>query len=119
MFKGIDLGDSFVLSWKREGANTLSFNLVLSIWPESEYYETPKENEYTCYRNGTLTITKIDHLSGLKEMRDVLCSTDVDGTVDYGNIDHFEKVETGFEIDGDFGSVIVVGGNVNLRVNET
>ena len=48
IFKGIDLNDSFVLSWY-QGTNELTFELEASIWPESTYYEKPKPNEHTCY----------------------------------------------------------------------
>lgn len=31
--------------------------------------------------------------------------TDIDGSVDYGNIDIFESVETGYHLQGDWGEV--------------
>ena len=43
IFKGIDLNDSFVLSWRKE-PNEVIFELEASIWPESEYYEEPKKD---------------------------------------------------------------------------
>jgi hypothetical protein len=46
IFKGIDLNDSFVLNWNHEDDH-LSFELEASIWPESDYYTTPKQGEYT------------------------------------------------------------------------
>ena len=54
MFKGIDLNDTFILSWRRNGSE-LRFDVEASIWPESKYYEAPKPDEYTCYKPAILT----------------------------------------------------------------
>jgi len=61
LFKGIDLNDSFILSWVHED-DQLTFDLEASIWPESKYYTTPKEDEYTCYRKATLSFKGFDSI---------------------------------------------------------
>ena len=55
IFKGIDLNDSFVLSWKYIN-DTLTFDIEASIWPESPFYEKPVGDDYTCYKNAFLSL---------------------------------------------------------------
>ena len=86
LFKGIDLNDSFVLNWVHENDH-LSFELEASIWPESEYYSKPKDGEYTCYRKATLLFLNLENINGLKPIEHTPSSKDLDGTIDYGNID--------------------------------
>ncbi len=118
IFKGIDLNDSFVLSWHSEG-NELYFDVEASIWPESKYYESPKQDEYTCYKPAVLTFKNIKELNGLLEMSQVTPSTDASGEKDYGNIDALQENSEGFLIEGDFGSISIVGGEMSFEIKET
>ncbi len=115
LLKGIDLNDSFILNWKHED-NRLSFDLEASIWPESEYYTKPKKDEYTCYRKATLSFMGVNNIRGLKTLESVRFSTDASGKIDYGNIDSLQSTSTGFELDGDFGSVSISGGELNFEI---
>ena len=114
-FRGIDLNDSFVLSWKLEEWG-LCFLLEASVWPGSEYYQPPKDNEYTCYREATLCFRDFDSVRGLKAMSLVRPSVDANGELDYGNIDSLAQVPQGFDISGDFGNVLVKGGHLEFRI---
>ena len=115
-FKGIDLFDSFVTSWKLEGSE-LSFFLEASIWPESDFYSEPKKKEYTCYKNGVLKFSRWSNVKGLLQQSQVTPSTDLDGSVDYGNIEYFVKTESEFEIHGEFGKVVVLGGEFSFEIS--
>lgn len=116
IFKGIDLNDSFVLNWRNE-KDLLSFELEASIWPDSEYYSKPKQNEYTCYRRATLEFIGVSKVSGLKPKKSVPSSTDPDGTVDYGNIDELNIGEGIFTLSGDFGTVSILGGELRFEIH--
>ncbi|WP_083607995.1 hypothetical protein [Teredinibacter haidensis] len=116
IFKGIDLNDSFVLSWYYE-ADNVSFELDASIWPESEYYSTPKKNEYTCYRKATLEFVGVKKVSGLKLRELVQPTTDPDGSVDYGKIDELNVADDSFLVVGDFGKVNIQGGELRFEVH--
>ena len=118
IFKGIDLNDSFVLSWRSEG-NELSFDVEASIWPESRYFESPKTDEYTCYKLAVLTFKNVKGIKGLLEMSQVKPSVDPNGEKDYGNIDALQENNDGFLLEGDFGSVSIIGGEINFEINET
>jgi len=115
IFQGIDLNDSFVMGWSQSDGN-LSFELEASIWPGSKFCTEPKENENTCYRKAILSFEGADSIQGLKPIYTVASSTDPDGTVDYGNIDSLSLTSGGFEIEGDFGSVIIKGGKLNFEI---
>lgn len=116
LFKGIDLNDSFVLSWVQE-ADLLCFELEASIWPESAYYSKPEDNEYTCYRKATLMFKGVQSIVGLKPIESVPSTTDLDGTVDFGNIATLSQTENGFRLSGAFGSVDIVGGELHFEVH--
>ena len=116
LFKGIDLNDSFVLSWVQE-ADLLRFELEASIWPDSVYYSKPEDDEYTCYRKATLMFRGVQSTVGLKPIDSVPSTTDPDGTVDFGNIETLSQTENGFQLSGDFGSVNIVGGELRFEVH--
>lgn len=115
-FKGIDLMDSFITSWKQED-DSLSFELEVSIWPDSKYYSEPKEKEYTCYKTGILKFSGFSILKGLLQSSEVSSSTDPDGSIDFGNIEYFAKSESGFEIHGEFGQVVILGGEFCFEIS--
>ena len=86
VFKGIDLSDCFILGWKKEN-DYLIFNLDLSVWPDSEYYEKPKKDEFTCYKEESLEFQDITHLKGFINQDEVKEFTiDPDGSKDWGEI---------------------------------
>jgi len=116
IFKGIDLNDSFVLDWSLENTH-LSFELEISIWPESKYYTAPKKNEYTCYRKAILEFVGVNSISGLKAKEAVNSTTDPDGSIDYGNIDYLKSVDCSFLVGGDFGSVTIQGGELRFEIH--
>ena len=118
IFKGIDLNDSFVLSW-HQGTNELTFELEASIWPESTYYEKPKPNEHTCYKSAILSFKNFNELSGLLELNQVKAATDASGEKDYGNIDNLEENNNGFLVEGEFGKVSIVGGEISFEIKKT
>ncbi len=114
-FKSIDLNDSYVLSWEcSEGR--LCFWLEASIWPGSEHYQLPKENEYTCYKHASLCFVNFESIYGLRPMSEVCASIDSAGEVDYGNIDSLVQTMEGFEVSGDFGNVRVKGGQLAFKI---
>ena len=114
-FVGIDLNDSFVLSWKFQGSD-LEFQIEASIWPNSEYYEKPKPNEWTCYKQAKLIFSSIEKVEGLLSLREAKHSTDATGKKDYGNIVSLVKTENGFNIEGEFGKVILKKGRMNFEI---
>jgi hypothetical protein len=116
LFKGIDLNDSFVLGWSLEPGR-LAFELEASIWPESGYYTAAKPDEYTCYRKATLEFVGIDEVHGLLPIESVRFAQGPDGSIDYGNIDVLVKLESTYQVVGDFGEVEIIGGELRFAVH--
>ncbi|MFL0811457.1 MAG: hypothetical protein K6L76_13645 [Agarilytica sp.] len=116
MFKGVDLNDSFVLNWSCEN-DYLTFELEASIWPESEHYNAPKKDEHTCYRKATLEFIGVKNISGLKPKESIQSTTGPDGSVDYGNIDDLKVLDGSFLVVGDFGSVVIQGGDLRFEIH--
>ena len=114
-FTGIDLHDSFVLSWSIEN-NSIVFVLEVSIWPESPHYDAPKKNEYTCYRKGALSFIGVSNVHGLRDCKELTPTQDSDGSKDYGNIDYLSQILNGYELHGEFGNVVIVGGELNFEI---
>lgn len=112
---GIDLQDSFILGWA-VSENEFSIQLEASIWPSSVHYTRPKPSEYTCYKKAALTFFNFSHISSVKEQTEITPTTDLDGSLDYGNIDSFSKTASGFSISACFGNVTVISGKVVLSV---
>ena len=114
-FVGIDLHDTFVLSWCVQDS-VLEFDLEASIWPKSQYYSKPKLDEFTCYKKAKLRFLSISSIEGLRSLDDVDFSTDINGEKDYGNIDHLEKTASGFLIEGDFGVVVIENEGIEFEI---
>lgn len=116
-FKGIDLNDSFILDWSHENGR-LSFELEVSIWPDSAYYIEPKPDEYTCYRKAILWFENVKAVSGLKTKETVITSTDAGGSVDYGNIDSLIVLNDGFALEGNIGCIKIFGGELRFEIHK-
>ena len=110
IFRYVDLEDSFILRWERSDT---SFTLWLefSLWPGHAAYQTPLQNEYTCYKRGRLTFPHVTMLGGLIPMKCARRTQDTDGSFDYGSIDNLMMGEGGrVHLSGEFGNVILSGG---------
>lgn len=115
-FEGIDLNDSFVLSWS-VGEGRLTFEIEASIWPDSPFYDPPLPGEHTCYKRAQLEFDGFQAIDGFKPIERTESSVDPDGSRDFGNIDELEDTKNGFRICGDFGSVEIVGGAMKFTIN--
>ena len=56
VFEGVDLCESFVLSWKIE-ESFLRVDLDLVLRPEHAFYEKPRPAERKCFRPGVLVFS--------------------------------------------------------------
>ncbi|PKH34582.1 hypothetical protein [Shewanella sp. ALD9] len=115
IFKGIDFNDSFVLGWS-SNATEITFKIEASIWPDSPHYLNPKPDEYTCYRKCEIQFTDFTSYSGLSEQSSVNPSIDINGSIDYGNIDSLIITNQGFKVVGEFGNLEVINGKVQLKI---
>ena len=115
IFKGLDLNDSFVLGWSSTETD-ITIKIEASLWPESSLYLKPKSKEYTCYRKCEIKFTGFSSFNGLINQQNVQPVKDIDGTLDYGNIDTLIKTNRGFKVVGEFGNLEVINGGVQLEL---
>lgn len=55
-------------------------------------------------------------MHGLKLIESAPSTIDPDGSIDYGNIETLCQTEIGFNLSGDFGTVNIIGGELNFEV---
>ncbi|MEL6402468.1 MAG: hypothetical protein AAFR26_25840 [Cyanobacteria bacterium J06626_4] len=107
-FSGVDLSDTFVLSWRLQQSD-LCFALECSLWPDHPSYESPLPDRYTCYKRGVLMLPAVEHVVGLpalSEIKPIRSSLEAD---DYGCIDVFERTGSNtWHLAGEFGAVKVI-----------
>ena len=118
MFDGVDLEDSWVLGWYLDSdLKQLIFNLEVSLWKGHKNYSKPLPGEWTCYKRGSLIFDKVTKIDGLLLIETVKYSIDLDGSIDYGNIEGFRYSSNGeYKFGGDFGEVSITCSGVRLEI---
>lgn len=117
-FTGVDLGDSFVLSWTLT-TSAFVIEREISLWPGHPAYEPPRPDEYTCYKRGQLIFPNARNVLGLRKPSEAQATYDPDGSIDSGNIDALAEESPGhFIVHGEFGNVHVESDRPQLIVPE-
>lgn len=110
-FDGLYLGDSYVLSISTE-PQEIAFAMELVLEESHPLYAPPKPGEHHCYRKGTILFTGFTGMrfnpSGAPPL------VDPDGTTDLGNIDSFGQIGDSYVLDGEWGSLRVIGGKADV-----
>lgn len=116
VFENILLEDTFVFSWHRD-ADTLTFQVLVSLLQSHPEASLPAKDEWACYRCGVIRFSGVTSVHGLLPQDSVLPTTDADGSVDYGTVDALELVQSGeYCIVGEFGNVMVAAHDVALSL---
>lgn len=106
-FQGVDLNDSWVLSWE-ETEDNLVFQIEASLWPGHPKYRKPPKSDWTCYRKATLSFPQKRRADGLLPMFKVRSNTNPDGSIDYDYIDTLQRNDDGsFLLCGDFAELTI------------
>ncbi|MFY4257085.1 hypothetical protein ACOTCG_05780 [Achromobacter xylosoxidans] len=104
------LEDSYVLSIN-ETAESLIFEIEAVLMKSHPKYEEPKKGEQYCYHNIFLQFFCVTSIEWID--RRYLPFEDSAGERDYGNIDSFIADSGSYILSGDWGTVIVRGGEVD------
>ncbi|MCB9397050.1 MAG: hypothetical protein H6510_04465 [Acidobacteria bacterium] len=59
----------------------------------------------------------VKEVKGLRSIDKVRGTIDPDGSIDYGNFDSLIKTNEGYELEGDFGAVRIIGGKIDLKIH--
>lgn len=84
---------------------TLAIEIDLFLLPEHPFYEVPRPAEKVCIRPAIL---EFPHCDALRAGDDSRTPADVVGDLRLGAIDGLKRMDEGpFEIDGEFGTVVI------------
>ena len=98
----IYLEDSFVLSLiEQQGA--IEFELDAVLTKEHPSYHPPMPDEQYCYKRSVLRLRSCSNVNWIR--KSLTPSTDANGEIDYGNIDHFSVTKDQMHLSGDWGEV--------------
>jgi len=116
-FAGVDIMQSFVLSWLCEdGSLIIDLDLYLTV--EHAFYEKPRPAEKACFRPAYLEFPECKSVSAENSAGQ---DTPVEavGDISTGRIFGLRRTGQGkYEIRGDFGTVTVASGRPLLRLRE-
>ncbi|MDU9405102.1 hypothetical protein RTH46_21680 [Pseudomonas sp. zfem004] len=113
LLSDIYLEDSYVLAID-EGVNSLVFELEAVLTEKHSKYEKPQEGEYYCYRRVSLRFLNVGAFEWLD--RRFLVFSDSSGESDYGNIDKFNGGDGWYALSGDWGAVVIRGGDIEVVI---
>lgn len=115
-FAGIDLDQSFILSWHIE-AETLMIDIDVHLTTDHPFYEKPRPAEKVCIRPAIIEFPFCDQVTDASG-----ASSSTPETVErlrHGAIKGLRRHEDGrYEISGEFGTVFVVAERPLLRLKE-
>jgi hypothetical protein len=113
-FAGIDLTQSFVLSWQVE-AETLAIDIDLHLEPEHPFYEKPRPAEKVCIRPAVLEFPYFGGVSSVSG--DVVKPIEIVDKIGHGTINDLAVFDDGrYEIRGGFGTVSIKAERPILRL---
>jgi hypothetical protein len=107
------LEDSYVLSIV-EVAGSLIFELEAVLTKSHPQYEEPKNGERYCYRKVLLRFFSANSIEWVD--RKFIGFVDSTGDFDYGNLDSFVRDDGAYTLSGDWGRVIIRGGEVEAVI---
>ncbi|WP_439214213.1 hypothetical protein [Duffyella gerundensis] len=107
----IYLEDSFVLSIS-ETSDSLIFELEAVLIENHPQYEEPKEDERYCYRKASLQFFNMCSIDWIDKR--LMQYKDREDKVDYGNIDGITINDGSYKLWGDWGTVVVRGGEIEF-----
>jgi hypothetical protein len=118
-FKGVDLSESFVLSWHLSG-EVLRLDIDLCLLPSHVFYESPRPAETACYRAAVLQFPACTLLRRQDSTDAAQTAAELAATLGHGKITCFRRVSDGrYEIYGRFGEVELAAGRPILKIRES
>lgn len=109
------LEDSYVLSIN-EAVETLIFELEAVLTKNHPQYKEPEKGEQYCYRKASVRFFSVTSIEWLDKR--FIGFEDSAGELDYGNIDSFVWDDGSYTLSGDWGRVIIWGGEVEVTITE-
>lgn len=119
-FAGVDLLQSFVLSWEH-AFGALRLDIDLCLLPDHPFYETPRPSEGACIRAAMLEFPNCTLLAaGPGSATEPAALAKLAASLAHGQIEGLERVaEERYEIRGRFGQVTIGGERPLLRLKDS
>ncbi len=115
-FAGVDLLQSFVLSWDHS-AGVLMVDVDLCLNPDHPFYEKPRPAERICIRPAMLEFPYCTSLSSANSNSGSKDPAQIAGVLGHGKIDGLRRIGDGrYEITGAFGRVRIRSERPLLRL---
>jgi hypothetical protein len=112
-FKAVDLGQSYVLSWRIE-AGSLLIDVDLCLCTDHIFYEEPRPAERACYRPALIDFP---HCESATDSPGVVRLTDSIRRLRPGKIKGLRRTGEGrYEITGEFGRVAILAERPMVRL---
>lgn len=112
-FENIFLEDSFVLKIKTS-ENLAEFLLEIILTEKHQMYSKPKPNEAYCYKKAIISFSNVENIVWVEV--NMCPNIDIDGEVDFGNIDSFFYEDNFYNISGDWGKVKIQSQNPTIKL---
>lgn len=113
-FENLYLEDSWVLGIAATPGR-LEFRLDLVLTQDHPLYHEPLPNEVYCHARGSIAFVDVDELTWSHQ--GARPATDATGEVDFGNIDSFTWIPGRYELDGDWGDLVIKAHGVEVTLN--
>ncbi len=105
-FEFIYLEDSYVINiLEKPSKKSIVFSMEAVLTEEHPLYTPAKKGEQYCYTNVDIVFTEINSIQWVEKNNKP--SIDMDGTIDFGNIDVFIVLTDGYHLAGDWGDVLI------------
>ena len=115
-FEGVVLEESFVLGIAVEpGIVTFAVEFVLA--PDHVEYRVPPPEEQFCFNTGTLVFSRVSDFTWTGQGAPP--ATDATGESDYGHIDFLAVEGPAYSMGGDWGTMRIVAGRVDVELDLT
>ncbi|MFT5500266.1 MAG: hypothetical protein ACI88G_000394 [Woeseiaceae bacterium] len=115
-FFGVDLTQSYALSWHIEKSSLL-IDLDLYLKKEHPLYEEPRPAEKACFRPAFLEFPDCTRATTANETNEELAA--VVNTIDPGKIAGLRRVGDGrYEVRGDFGTIEIASDRPLLKIKD-
>ncbi len=110
-FSEIYIEDSYVLGIN-EYSDVMEFLMLIVLRENHPLYSLPKTGEQYCYRRGKIIFPDTKKVNWSKKSFNP--TEDIDGEIDYGNIDSFVFENGKYHLVGEWGDVLVESGTPQI-----
>ena len=115
-FENVFLEDSWVLRIRTD-SNSAEFLLDVVLTEKHPLYTFPKQNEQYCYKQATINFPEV--VKAIWVEVNMFPYKDLDGEIDFGNIDSFIYDGEYYNLSGDWGELKIQSAKPTIKFIES